>query len=109
MNEEELLDKIDSLEQRIAALEDASDSDDDTCPECGEKPCVCDKDDTATADDAGTDEEGIIDNDDVEEVEELDFDIPNFMLNNDDFENDETPSEADGGLFDYQPEEEDED
>jgi len=75
MNEQEMLDKIDELESRIAALESScetcNDDDEETCPECGENPCICDqipKDD----------EEGPIDDDDVEEIEELDFSVPNF-------------------------------
>lgn len=77
MDEQELLDRIEALESRIDALEQGDDTGceggecDDTCPECGENPCICD--DIPTEYD-----EGVIDDDDVEEVEELDFSMPNF-------------------------------
>jgi len=101
MDEQELLDRIEALETRIDALEQGSDSScedgecDDTCPECGENPCICD--DIPTEDDAG-----VIDDDDVEEVEELDFSLPNFG----EIEGDEGDSA--GGLYSTE-EDEDED
>lgn len=65
-NEEELIKRIEDLESRIATLEgECEDCDKDACPECGEEPCVC-----------GTEEK--IDDDDVDEVEELDFELPVF-------------------------------
>lgn len=110
MDNEELLKRIEDLEAKNEELESRLDSieqnscevDDETCPECGENPCVCD-DDTAKADDVPTDDEpGEIDTDDVDKVEELNFDIPNFA----DVEDED--GEA-GGLYDYGSEEEDED
>lgn len=98
MNEQELLDRIESLESRLDALEQECEEcgeSDDTCPECGENPCICDEIPTE-------DDDGVIDNDDVEEVEELDFSIPNF---------DEIPDEdgdSAGGLYDYGEEEDEE-
>lgn len=95
MDEQELLDKIEALEARIDALEQASpDGKDETCPECGEEPCICDqipKEDEPS---------GEIDADDVEEVQELDFSLPNFGA----IEGDE--GDTAGGL--YGSEEEDE-
>lgn len=110
MEQEELLSKIDELESRIEALESGSDENcDDKCPECGESPCVCDEEPEAEGEDVGVGAEiGVIDDDDVDEIEELDFDIPRFMVS-DDYENDEETPEADGGLYDYESEEEDED
>ena len=76
MDEQELLNRIEALESRIDALEKCDDTCckgdecEDICPECGENPCICD--------DIPKEDEGIIDNDDVEEVEELDFSMPNF-------------------------------
>lgn len=81
MNEQELLDKIEALESRIEALETNVEHDDDTpCEECGESPCVCDQIPTE-------DELGPIGEDDVEEVKELDFTIPNFdEINTDEYD-----------------------
>lgn len=70
-NEEELIKRIEDLESRIATLEDEyEDCDKDVCPECGEEPCIC-----------NTEEK--IDNDDVDEVEELDFELPIFTADTD--------------------------
>lgn len=71
-NEEELVKRIEDLESRIATLEgECEECDDDkVCPECGEEPCVCDETEVETDDK--------IDNSDVDEVEELDFEIPAF-------------------------------
>lgn len=109
MEQEELLSKIDELESRIEALESGScENCDDKCPECGESPCVCDEEPEAEGEDVGVGADiGVIDDDDVEEIEELDFDIPRFMVS-DDYENDEENPEADGGLYNYENEEEDE-
>lgn len=105
--EQELLDKIEELEARIKALEDGSCEDcDETCPECGEDPCVCDEDDD-TDEEVEEDEIDVIDDDDVEEVEELNFKVPRFMKS-DDYENDEESPEADGGLYDYESKQDDE-
>ena len=100
MDEQELLDRIEALESRIDALEKGDDAgceggecDDDTCPECGENPCICDQI-------PKEDENGVIDNDDVEEVEELDFSMPNFG----EIEGDEGDSA--GGLYTAEDEEE---
>ena len=47
MNEQELLDKIESLESRIEALESGCEckdgEGDEPCPGCGENPCICDQ------------------------------------------------------------------
>jgi hypothetical protein len=110
MEQEELLSKIDELESRIEALESGSDENcDDKCPECGESPCVCEEPEAEPeGEDVGVGAEiGVIDDDDVDEIEELDFDIPRFMVS-DDYENDEENPEADGGLYNYESEEEDE-
>ena len=101
MDEQELLDRIEALESRIDALEQGEDAGgegdegDDICPECGENPCICD--DIPTEDD-----EGVIDDDDVDEIEELDFSMPNFG----EIEGDEGDSA--GGLYSAE-EDEDED
>lgn len=100
MDEQELLDRIEALESRIDALEQGDnagcegDECDDTCPECGENPCICN-------DIPKEDEEGVIDDDDVDELEELDFSMPNF----DEIEGDEGDSA--GGLYTAEDEEED--
>jgi hypothetical protein len=98
MDEQELLNRIEALESRIDALEKCDDGDckgDDTCTDCGEYPCICD--DIPTEDDAG-----VIDDDDVEEVEELDFSMPNFGEIKDD-ESDEDDST--NGLYTAEDEE----
>ena len=107
MDNEELLQKIEELESRIYALEQNCDEcDDDVCPECGENPCVCDEpddEDNSGADDLPADDEiGEIDDEDVDKIEELDFDVPNFG------EIEDEDGEA-GGLYDYNTNEEDED
>ena len=108
MDNEELLQKIEELESRIAALEQDRDAcDDAVCPERGENPCVCDEptdeEDNSGADDLPSDDEiGEIDDDDVDKIEELDFDIPSF----DGIKDEE--GEA-GGLYDHSSNEEDED
>ena len=101
MDEQELLDRIEALESRIDALEKGDDAGGGvcssltrTCPECGENPCICDQI-------PKEDENGVIDNDDVEEVEELDFSLPNFG----EIEGDEGDSA--GGLYTAEDEEED--
>lgn len=119
---DELMDKIEELEARIAALEggdecEDGECDDEVCPECGQNPCVCDdeecadgecEDDPAAAEDE-TDEEGVIDNEDVEEIEELDFSKPHFLSN--DSEDEENDEEYDGGLHisEADPDEDEED
>jgi hypothetical protein len=110
MEHEELLNKIDELESRIETLESGScENCDDKCPECGENLCVCDEEPEAESEDIGVGAEiGVIDEDDVDEIEELDFDIPRFMAS-DDYENDEENTEADGGLYNYENEEDEED
>ena len=110
MEHEELLNKIDELESRIETLESGScENCDDKCPECGENLCVCDEEPEAESEDIGVGAEiGVIDEDDVDEIEELDFDIPRFMAS-DDYENDEENIEADGGLYNYENEEDEED
>ena len=112
MEQEELLNKIDELESRLEALESGSHENcDDKCPECCENPCVCDEEPEAEAEseDVGVGAEiGVIDADDVDEIEDLDFDIPSFMAS-DDYENDEENTEADGGLYNYENEEDEED
>lgn len=104
--------KMEELESRIAALEsnDAPETvdsdvpserafvlfnDEETCPECGNDPCTCEECDE--------DEVGCIDEEDVDEIEELDFSKPHFL--SDDEEDDEEP-EADGGLYPYDDDEE---
>lgn len=76
-NEEELLKRIDNLESRIVALECECEEydDEETCPECNEEPCVC-----------GDNTTDKIDDEDVDEVEELDFDISEFGSTSDDEE-----------------------
>lgn len=110
MEQEELLNKIDELESRIETLESGScENYDDKCPECCENPCVCDEEPEVEGEDIGVGAEiGVIDEDDVDEIEELDFDIPRFMAS-DDYENDEENIEADGGLYNYENEEDEED
>ena len=110
MEHEELLNKIDELESRLEALESVScENCDDKCPECGENSCVCDEEPEAESEDIGVGADiGVIDEDDVDEIEELDFDIPRFMAS-DDYENDEENTEADGGLYNYENEEDEED
>lgn len=101
MDEQELLDKIEALEARIDALEKSDDTGcegdecDDTCPECGENPCICDQ--IPTEDEPS----GEIDADDVEEVQELDFNLPNFGA----IESDE--DDTVNGLFGSEEEDED--
>lgn len=87
-NEQELLKRIEDLESRIVALEgDCEDCDDEeTCPECGEEPCVCDENEDESFDK--------IDDSDVDEVEELDFEIPAFTSMDSDNDN-ETDAEED--------------
>jgi hypothetical protein len=110
MEQEELLNKIDELESRLEALESGSHENcDDKCPECCESPCVCDEEPEAEREDVGVGSEiGVIAADDVDEIEELDFDIPSFMAS-DDYENDEENTEADGGLYNYENDENEED
>ena len=111
MEQEELLNKIDELESRLEALESGSHENcDDKCPECCENPCVCDEEPEAESEDVGVGAEiGVIDADDVDEIEDLDFDIPSFMAS-DDHENDEENTEAaSGGLYNYENEEDEED
>lgn len=97
MNEQELLDKIESLESRIEALESNNSTSDEPCPGCGENPCICDQIPTENED------EGPIGEDEVEEVQELDFSIPNFegITSEED--------DATGGLYGFDGTEEDED
>lgn len=80
-NEQELLKRIEDLESRIATLEGECEECDveKTCPECGEEPCIC-----------GTEEK--IDDDDIDEVEELNFELPIYT---DDTSEDEAETEAD--------------
>lgn len=105
MDNEELLKRIEELESRIDELEQKSCEEcEDMCPECGQSPCVCDETETevedTTADDIPSDDElGEIDNDDVEQIEELDFNVPNF----DAVESDEDEA---SGLYDYGSEDE---
>ena len=114
MEQEELLNKIDELESRLEALESGSHENcDDKCPECCENPCVCDEEPEheaeAESEDVGVGAEiGVIDADDVDEIEDLDFDIPSFMAS-DDYENDEENTKASGGLYNYENEEDEED
>lgn len=98
MEQEELLNKIDELESRLEALESGSHEN------CDEEPEA-----EAESEDVGVGAEiGVIDADDVDEIEDLDFDIPKFMAS-DDYENDEENTEADGGLYNYENEEDEED
>lgn len=87
-NEQELIKRIEDLESRIAALEGECEEcdDDEVCPECGEEPCVCDTDEEVVTDK--------IDNDDIDEVEELDFEIPAFTSTDSD-DDEEADAEED--------------
>lgn len=102
MDNEELLKRIEELESRIDELEQKSCEEcEDTCPECGQSPCICD-DEVDVEDDIPSDDEiGQIDDDDVEQIEELDFDVPNF----DAVESDEDEA---SGLYDYGSEDDEE-
>ena len=105
MDNEELLIRIEELESRLDALEQSASesSEEDVCPECGEDPCVCDT--TPGEDEPASETEiAIIDNDDVDEVEELNFDLPRFMV--DDSMTDDDEAGIDGGLYPYEDEDE---
>lgn len=88
-NEQELLKRIEDLESRIAALEGECEEcdDEETCPECGEEPCVCDEVDDK------------IDDEDIDEVEELDFDIPEFSSVSDDEETETDENEEESPYY----------
>lgn len=72
-NEQELIKRIEDLESRIAALEGECEN----CPECDEEPCVCDEDDEVI--------------DDVDAIEELDFDTTSITSDDDSEEDEENP------------------